>query len=192
MSVGQLQRINDPENFSRIAACASGVVNNGANNFLGIDEEYCADGQCHTLRIDVCCILVIDHIVQVCDLAGLIGDDRECQFAIGDLIDILDPPLMGLEGVCTVSKDFNTAFIEFGLEFSYGAKLVSMRSIEGGYLSSAHGSKVFGMGEENGPAVCDKLVEPDRSLSCLCFKVGSDASQSQFLLFYTVDCAAHV
>lgn len=47
--VGQLQRVNDAENFGRVTASASGVVDDSADDLFGVDEEHSSDSQCHTL-----------------------------------------------------------------------------------------------------------------------------------------------
>lgn len=79
MFVSQLQRINDTENFLRISASRSGIIDNGADNLLGVDEENGANGKRHALGVDIGGILIIDHIVQVGDFAGFIGDDGESE-----------------------------------------------------------------------------------------------------------------
>jgi len=132
MFVGQLQRVNDAEDFGRITAGAGGVVNDGADDLFGVDEENSTNGQRHTLGVNVGGILVIDHVVEVCHFARLVGDDGERQRASGHLIDILDPFLMRVQGVGTQSNELDSSFLEFRLEFGEGAELshVSIRRYE--------------------------------------------------------------
>ena len=75
--IRQLQRINDTENFLRISAGGSRIVNDGADNFFRIDEEDRSDGKCHSLGVDIRSILIIDHVVKISDFAGFISDNGE-------------------------------------------------------------------------------------------------------------------
>jgi len=67
--------------------------------------------------------LVVDHVIQVSDLALLVGDDGEGQIGIGDLIDVRDPLLMRDEGVGAESNKFDAPLIEFRLEIGESTKL---------------------------------------------------------------------
>ena len=123
MFVGQLQGVNDTKDFGRVAASTGGVVDNCANDLLGVDEEYSSDSQCHALCVDVGGILVVDHVVEVSDFARLIGDDGESQITSRDLVDILDPFLMRVQSIGTQSNKFHSSLLEFRLEFGKGAEL---------------------------------------------------------------------
>lgn len=116
--VSQLQRIDDAEDFSRVATGTGGVVDDCANGFLWVDEEYGTNSQCHTLRVDVGSILIIDHVVQIGNFARLVGNDGETQVSAGDFIDILNPFLMRIESICTQPNKFDTSFLELWFEFS--------------------------------------------------------------------------
>jgi hypothetical protein len=121
--VGQLQGVNDTEDFSRVTASTGGVVDNCANDFLGVDEEYSSDSQCHALCVDVGGILVVDHVVEVSDFARFVGNDGESQIAARDVVDILDPFLMRVQSIGTQSDKFDSSLLEFRLEFGEGAEL---------------------------------------------------------------------
>ena len=77
MLVGQLKRVNDTEDFLGVAASGGGVVDDCADDLLGINEEDGSDSQGHALAVDVGGVLVVDHVVQVGDFAGLVGNDGE-------------------------------------------------------------------------------------------------------------------
>jgi hypothetical protein len=121
--VGQLQRLNDTEDFGRVTAGTGGVVDDGADDLLGVNEEDRADGQCHTLGVDVGGILVIDHVIEVGNFALLVGDDGEGQVGFCDLVDIRNPLLVRVEGVGTQPNEFDTSLGELGLEFGESAEL---------------------------------------------------------------------
>lgn len=79
--------------------------------------------QIHTLGVDIGGVLVVDHVVQVGDLALGIGDDGELEVGAGDLVDVLDPGVVGLGAVGTQTDQLDTASSELGLELSKGTKL---------------------------------------------------------------------
>ena len=124
----QLKRVNDTEDFLRVTAGAGGVVDDCADDLLGIDEEDGSDGQGHALAVDVGGILVVDHVVQVGHLARLVGDDGEREVRLGDLVDVLDPFLVRVEGVGTQPNELDTSLVELGLELGERTKLGSVMS----------------------------------------------------------------
>ena len=69
--------------------------------------------------------MVVDHIVQVGDLPGFVGNDRESKVGFGDIVDVLDPFLMRFEGVGTQTNELDTALGKFRLEFGEGTELSS-------------------------------------------------------------------
>jgi len=92
--------------------------------------------------------LVVKHVIEVGDFSLLITDDWEAQLAARDLIDILDPSSVGLDGVGGKTDQLDTALGELGLELSEGTE-----------LGGADGSVVFWVREEDNPVVANKLVE---------------------------------
>ena len=125
MFVGQLERVNDTEDFLGITTSTGGVVDDCADDLLGIDEEDGSDGQCHSLAVNIGGILVVDHVVQVSDLSGFVGDDGERKVGFGDIVDVLDPFLVRVEGVGTQTNELDTALGEFRLEFGESTELSS-------------------------------------------------------------------
>jgi hypothetical protein len=125
MFVRELERVNDTEDFLRVTTGAGGVVDDGADDFLGIDEEDGSDSQCHSLAVNVGGILIVDHVVQVGDLSGFVGDDGERKVGFGDIVDILDPFLVRVEGVGTQTNEFNTALGKFRLKLGECTELSS-------------------------------------------------------------------
>ena len=123
MLVSQLQGVDDSENFLRVTTSRSRVVDDSTDLLLGINEEDSADRQSHALGVDVGGILVIDHVVQVCDLAGLVCDDGEGKVGFSDFVDIFDPFLVGIESVGTQANEFNTSLGELGFKLREGTEL---------------------------------------------------------------------
>lgn len=121
--VGQLQRVDDTDEFGGETTGAGRVIDDGADDLLGINEEDGADGQGHALGVDIGGVLVVDHVVQVGDFAGLVGNNGVFDGAARDFVDILNPFLMGLEGVGAQADELDIAFVKFRLEFGNSAEL---------------------------------------------------------------------
>ena len=56
------------------------------------------------------------HIVHERDLALLVANDWEAQFASRDLVNILDPAAVALDCVCAQSDELDASLREFWLE----------------------------------------------------------------------------
>ena len=209
--VARLERIDDAEDFGRVAASASGVGEDGADRLLWINHEHAADGECDSLLVHVCGILMVDpahaalafgvqgiqqplkkcinnvHVVHERDLALLVANDWEAQFAPGDLVDILDPAAMALDCVCAQADEFNVSLCEFGLELGKGAEfsgahLCQPRQWEEGargHLGFANWCIVLRMAEEHDPRIADEFVEVDGTVRSLCIEVWSSVAQSK-------------
>lgn len=111
---------------------------------------------------------MIEHIIRERNLALLIPNDRESQLGAGDLIDILDPAAVGLDGVGGEADELRAALGELGLELGEGAE-----------LGGAHGGVVLGVREEDHPLVADELVEVDVAAGGLGLEVGGDGTQAE-------------
>jgi hypothetical protein len=123
-----LKRVNDTEDFLRVTTSTGGVIDDCADDLLGIDEEDGSDSQSHALAVDVGGVLVIDHVVQVGYFAGLVGNDGEGETGLGDFVDILDPFLVRVESVGTQADELDIALGELGLEFGESSELGSVTS----------------------------------------------------------------
>ena len=83
---------------------------------------------------------VYAHVVEQRNLPLLVADDGELQPAAGDLVDVLDPAAMALDGVGAQADELDVPLRELGLELREGAE-----------LGGADGRVVFGVGEEDDP-----------------------------------------
>jgi len=111
---------------------------------------------------------VVKHVIGVCDLSLLVTDDWEAQFAARDLIDILDPSSVRLDGVGRKTDQLDPTLGELRLELC-----------ERPELGGADGCVILWVGEENNPLVADEVVEIDRTLGGLCLEVGSNGTQAE-------------
>lgn len=108
------------------------------------------------------------HIIGVCDLSLLVTDDWEAQLAAGNLIDILDPSSVRLDGVGRKTDQLNPTLGELRLELCECTE-----------LGGADGSVIFRVGEQNNPLVANELVEVDGTLSGLGLEVGGNGTQTE-------------
>ena len=108
------------------------------------------------------------HVIEICNLALLVADDREAQLAAGDLVNILDPSSVRLDGVGRKTDQLDATLGELGLELCKGTK-----------LGGADGSVVFWVGEQDNPVVANELVEVNGALSGLSLEIGCDGSQAE-------------
>ena len=103
------------------------------------------------------------HVIEVGDFSLLITDDWEAQLAARDLVDILDPSSVGLDGVGGKTDQLDTTLGELGLELSEGTE-----------FGGADGCVVFWVREEDNPLVANKLVEVNRASGGLSLEVRGD------------------
>lgn len=108
------------------------------------------------------------HVVEERNLALLVANDGEGDVAAGDLGNVLDPALVGLDGVGGQANGLDAALGKVRAELGHGAE-----------LGGAHGGVVLGVGEEDDPVVADELVEVDGALGGLGLEVGGDGAQTE-------------
>lgn len=141
------------------------------------------------LGVDVGCVLIVKpgstcqlplppqdstkghvHVVEEGNLAVLVTNDWELQVAPGDLVDVLDPSRVALNGVRRDADQLDAALGELWLQLGEGAE-----------LGCAYWRVVFWMREENDPVVANEIMELDSSLGGVCLKIGRDAAQTEGL-----------
>lgn len=169
--LGGQESVDDTEDLGGVTASGGGVGEGEADLLGGVDDEDGADGQSQTLGVDVGGVLVVDHVVQVGDLALGVGDDGELQLGAGDLIDILDPAVVGLDVVGAQTDELDTTSSELGLELGEGTE-----------LGGADGGEVIGVGEEDGPLVTDEVVEVDGTVGGLSIEVRGSGAQTETVM----------
>merc|ERR1712080_416227 len=114
--------------------------------------------------------LVVNHVVGKSDLPLLVTNDGEAQLGAGDLIDVLDPAAVALNGVRGQADELGVPLGELGLELGEGTE-----------LGGADGSGVLGVREEDDPVVADELVEVDGATGGLGLEVRRDGAEAEGL-----------
>jgi len=168
-----LQAVNDTEDFGRVSAGGGWVGENETDGLLGVDDEYGANGESDSLRVDVGGILVVNHIVGQSDLPFFITNDWEGEVAAGDLIDILDPSSVGLNGVGGETDQLDTTLGEFWLKLC-----------EGSELGGADWGVILWVREKDDPAIANELVEVDWAVGGVSLEVWSNASEAESWSFF--------
>jgi hypothetical protein len=108
------------------------------------------------------------HVVRKRDLPLLVANDGELQVAARNLVDVLDPAIVAVDGVRGEADELRATLGELGLELREGAE-----------LGGADGSVVLRMREEDHPLVADELVEVDWALGGLGLEVWGGAAQTE-------------
>lgn len=115
MLVTGLKRIDHTEDLCSISTRRGRIGHDQSNGLLGVDDEDGADGEGDTLFVDVGGILLVEHIIEQCDLSLLVAYDWKLELGATDLIDILDPTAMTLDGVGREANELHAALGELGL-----------------------------------------------------------------------------
>jgi len=166
--VASLERVDDSEDLGGVTAGRGWVGEDETDGLLGVNDEDGTDGERNALGVNVGGILVVKHVIGICDLAVLVADDGEVQRAAGNLIDILDPSSVRLDGVGGQADQLDAALGELRLELCECAE-----------LGGADRSVVLGVREEDDPLVADELMEINGTFGGLGLEVGRDRAQAE-------------
>jgi hypothetical protein len=115
-----------------------------------------------------CQIRVLLHVVRIGDLPLLVPNDWEAQLAARDLVNVLDPSGMAVNGVGRQANELDATLGELRLELREGAE-----------FGGADGRVVLRVGEEYDPFVADELVEVDGAIGGLSLEVGGSAAEAE-------------
>jgi len=170
--VTNLERVDNPQDFVKVATSGGRIRNSQADDLLGVDDEHRSNGEGNTLGIDIGGVLMVQHVVQGGDLTFLVGDDGVVDTGWADLgaerLDILDPSVVLLEAIGRETDELHATI----------SKVLGTTS-DFTKLGGADGGKVIGMGEEDSPRVTDPFVELDWAGSGLSLEIRGDASKTQ-------------
>ena len=158
--VASLQAVDNSQDLGCVAARRRWVHHSKADLLGWVDNEDTADCECDALLIDVRQVLLVDHVVKKRHLAVCIGDDRELQVRLRDVVNVLNPLAMAVEIIGAQPDHLDTSLLELILQLR-----------ECPELGRANGREVSGMREQNCPAIVDELVKIDISLRSLCLEV---------------------
>lgn len=165
--VSGLKSIDNTENLSGVTAGRGRVGHDETDLLVGVDDEDRADGQSETLGVNVGGVLVVNHVIGIGDLALGVGNDGEGELGAGNLIDILDPELVGVGAVGAQTDQLDSTSSELGLELGKSAQ-----------LSGADGGEVIGVREKNGPAVANVVMEGDGTVGGVSVEVGGSRAET--------------
>lgn len=123
MLVAGLERVNNPQNLSGISSSGSWVGHDETNGLLWVNDENRSDGEGNSLGIYIGGVLVVQHVIEIGNLPLLVTNDRESQVGARDLVDVLNPSVMRLDGVGGETDKLGTTLGEFRLELSKSSEL---------------------------------------------------------------------
>jgi hypothetical protein len=92
------------------------------------------------------------HVICKSDLAVFVANDGEGHCNASNLIDIVDPSAVSLDGICGESDQFHPTLRKLRLILRQSRK-----------LSGAYRGIILGMREENGPFVTNPLMKVDEA-----------------------------
>lgn len=99
LAVSSLQRVDDTQDLGRVAASGGRVRHGETDLLLGVDDEDGADGERDALLSNVVQVALVNHVVKEGNLAVGIGNDRELNVGVGNLVDVINPLVVGAEVV---------------------------------------------------------------------------------------------
>ena len=166
--IPRLQRIHHPQHLRRIPPRTGRIAHDQPNRLLRINHKHTPDRKSNPLLVHIRRVLMIQHIIQIRDLPLLVANDREPEIGPADLVDVLDPSRMGVDGVGGQADQLDAAFGELRLEFGEGAE-----------LGGADGGVVLRVGEEDDPGGVDELVEVDGAGGGVGLEVGRDGAEAE-------------
>lgn len=111
---------------------------------------------------------MIQHVVQIRNFSLLVANDWKFQIRARDLVDILDPSSMAVDGVGREADQLDAPLGEFGFQFRERAQ-----------LGGADGRVVLGVREEDDPLVSDELVEINGAVGRVGLKIRGGGAQAQ-------------
>lgn len=111
---------------------------------------------------------MIKHVVEEGNLSLLVSNDWELQIAATDVVDILDPAAMALNGVCRQTNQLDTTLCELWLQFCKSTQ-----------LGGTDRCVIFRMREEDDPSVADELVEVNGAFGGIGLEVGGDGTEAE-------------
>jgi hypothetical protein len=108
------------------------------------------------------------HVIGISNLALLVANDGESKLAARDLINVLDPSSVRLDGVGRKANQLDTALGELWLELCESTK-----------LGGADWSVIFRVGEEDNPVVANELMEVDGASGGLGLEVWGNGAEAE-------------
>lgn len=121
--VGGLESLDDTENLGGVAASGGRIGKSETDLLGGVDDEDGTDSEGEALLVNVGDVLVVKHVIKIGDLAVVVGNDGEGKVGVVDLVDVLDPGVVGVDSVGAQSNELDAEGSELRLELGKGAEL---------------------------------------------------------------------
>jgi len=162
---GELERVEHADDFVEVAAGGHGVSDLELDALVGADDEDGANGSVVGGGAAFGCLAGVawEHVVELGDGEGGVADEGVVDLEATDVLDVLGPLAVAVDGVDGEADDLCAALRELAFEASHGAE-----------FGGADRGEVLGMGEENGPAVSDPFMEVDGALGGVGGEIGSN------------------
>ena len=159
----ELDRVDHSQDLVEIAARGHRVAQHQLDLLVGADDEDRAHGLVGRGRAALggAGLLGRQHIVELGDLKVAVADDGIVDLRALGLLDVGKPSAVAVDRIDAEPDQLGVALGEFGLDLGHVAE-----------FRGADRREVLGMGEQDRPAVADKVVEVDRSLGGLRHKIG--------------------
>lgn len=168
MLVTGLQGVDNSQDFSGVSTSGGRVRQDQSDLLRWVNDEDRSDGELDTLVVNVGGILEVNHVVLQGNLSFRVSNDWEGQLGAGDLINVLDPGLVGFGTVGRQTNQLDTSLGEFGFQLG-----------ESTQFSGADRSEVIRVREQHNPVFTNEFVEQDRTVGGLSSEVGGSGAQSQ-------------
>jgi hypothetical protein len=123
MLVTSLEGVHHTEDLGGVTTGRGRVGQDETDGLLGVDDKDGPDSKGYSLGVYVGGVLVVEHVVCVGNLAGLVANDGEGETGLGDLINVTNPFVMGLNGVRREADQLDVALRELGLKLREGTQL---------------------------------------------------------------------
>lgn len=138
--VADLQGINDPQDLIEMTTSACRVRDLEADHLLRVDDKNVTNGERDSLRIDVCGVQGVKHVVLGRDFAIFVADNGEVDRGFANLVDVFDPSIVRGNVVGGKTNDFYASLLEFGCFARHFAK-----------FGGANGGEVIRVREKDAP-----------------------------------------
>ena len=109
----------------------------------------------------------MNHAIELANFPLGVRNHREVNIVALSLLDVLLPPQVGVCGVNGQTDDFDASLVELRFNLSYIPE-----------LGCADWCKIFGMREEDAPAVPQPVMKLDPPRRRVCLEVRGDVTES--------------
>ena len=167
---GELEGVEHADDFVEVAAGGHGIGYLKLDALVGTNDEDGADRSVVGRGSAFAAVAGVawKHVVELRDLQCGVADDGVVDLVAADVLDVLLPLAVAVDGVDREADDLGSALRELVLESGDGTE-----------FGGADGSEVLGVRKENGPSVTDPFMEVNRSLGGLSGEIGGNVINAE-------------